>query len=299
MDFDIRKMLEQGHAALREQHAEGEKAKLGQFRIGNAGVVAADGKIYGACHRTTLARLEGIDQPSELSTEIMWKAGEANEDTWARILTAGNPDIRLLRHDEVAVDSAITSIEPHVLGHPDIVIEQNGKVLGLELKGIYGTSTAVSVYYEHRPKPENLIQAAGYSYFRKIPYALCYTLPSWVALNFYDQKRYGTKHILPFYRIFYMEWRDDVLWYRDETQTDWVRTVITPQGIEDYYRLVVEMRQKKELGPRPTADYADGSKNKWDACGLCWAKSACAAYDDNPDFDEWLDRLRVLSQKGE
>ncbi|MGJ8498477.1 hypothetical protein ACSFBZ_12955, partial [Glaesserella parasuis] len=64
-----------------------------------------------------------------------------------------------------------------IMGHPDIVLKKDGQaVLGLELKGIYGASTLEAVL-KGRPKNDNLIQAAAYSLYLNLPYALCYTLP--------------------------------------------------------------------------------------------------------------------------
>jgi len=300
--LDIRKLLEQGHEIMRQEHAAKEQEVLGHPRIGSIGIVADDDRIYGVCHRKGHARQLGIDTPVAFSQEILFKAGEANEDTWDLILSAAkrHPDSawngKLLSHDDVPVKSHIPGVPLEVLGHPDKVLadDDGNPILGIELKGIFGYTTAISVYYENTPKNDNLIQSAGYSYFKKLPYVLAYTSPSWVKLQF-DRKKYGDSNIKPFYRMFYLEWRDEVLWYRDEFQTDWVKTNITPQGIKRYYQLLEEMKQAKELGPRPTADYVHGKPNKWDACGLCEWKLACERYDQTKDYDGWIEDIKHVT----
>jgi len=306
--MDLRQLLTAGHEQLQTEHSQHEAEVAGHPRVGSIGVVAPDGTIYGTCHRISLARSLGIESRGDYNTGIMWRAGEANEDTWTKVLQAaqrgGAWAGKLLRHDEVKVDREIPGVPQSVLGHPDIVLADDLGVaqLGLELKGIFGESTAVQVYFESRPKNENLIQAAGYSYFHgRMPYALCYTNANWIKLQIWDQRKYGVKHIKPFDRIFFLEWRDDVLWYRDETKSDWVRTVITPQGIEDYYRLREEMKANQDLGPRPSGDYVDGTRTKWadGACGLCAFKSACDRYDRNRDYAAWIDDAKAICETTE
>lgn len=290
--MNIRELLEQGQAAKDRLHAEKEKALLGQFRVGSAGCVSDDGEIYGTCHRIALARLMGHDKPVENSQKILFAAGEANEDTWAGLLGLSHKGA-LLRHSDCAVKHKFEGVDPFLLGHPDIVLgdEQGTPVLGLELKGIYGYTTAISVYYEDLPKNENLIQAATYSMALGIPYALCYTCPSWVKLQYYDTKKYGDKNIKPFYRIYYMKWEEGRMFYRSELKTEWTRTVITESGIEDYYKLLAEMQTTKNLGPRPTSNYVHGQEAKYGPCGLCEFAQACDRYDGNQDFDSWVQSL--------
>lgn len=300
--IDIRSILVAGHNALAAEKGAIEQASSGHPRVGSSGCVGTDADVYGTCQRKALARSLGIELPQSLATDVMWKAGEANEWHWDRILSRGLPaDLKQLPRPYV--EAVIEGVPLSVLGHPDVVLgDADGKpVLGLELKGIYGATTAISVFFEHTPKNENLIQAAAYSHFMKLPWVLCYTSASYVPTGF-DKKKYGVSSIKPFYRIFYMEWRDDVLWYRDETQIAWVKTVVTSKGIEDYYKLLVEMQQSQDLGPRPSSHYVNGEPHKWgreSMCGLCEFKSACDAYDGDKDYGEWLARIRVIAKQTE
>ena len=303
MTLDIRQLLEKGHAVLQAEHRAKDDAKAGHGRVGSAGIVAADGNVYGTCHRKAHARMIGIEIPATFSTDIMWKAGESNERHWERIL--GKADADLAGADEMAVKHPIKGVSKEVLGTPDVGLKDPAgrPFMGLELKGIFGYTTAVSVYLENTPKNDNLIQAAAYSYMTGLPYALCYTSASYVKLDFYDKKKYiGLKSIPPFYRIFYMEWRDGVLFYRDEFQPEWVKTNITPQSIEDFYRLLEEMKQKKELGPRVVTNYVSGKDDKWGphgACGLCELRHACDRYDSDKDYDQWVATGRELKASDE
>lgn len=292
MTLDIRQLLEKGHAARRAQHAAQEALKAGHARVGSAGIVAADGEVYGTCHRKAHARMIGIEIPADFQTEVMWEAGISNEGYWERTLDAADAD--RAGPTEMAIKHKIEGVSKEVLGTPDVGLKDpaGNPCMGLELKGVFGYTTAALVYLENTPKNDNLIQASAYSYMTGLPYALCYTSASYVKLDFYDKKKYiGLKSIPPFIRIFYMEWRDGVMFYRDEFQTEWVKTNITPQSIVDYYKLLEEMKQKKELGPRVVTNYVSGKEDKWGpngACGLCEFRTACDRYDNDQDYEQWV-----------
>lgn len=294
--IDIRKLLEAGHAALAEEHAAKEEKVKGHPRVGSIGCVA-DGEVYGVCHRIAHARQLGIQRPIELSTDIMFSAGGlANEWHWQRILAASGFRGKVLSQDEV--NRAIEGVPLTVMGHPDLTMveDESGERLGIELKGIFGASTAISVYLNNKPKNENLIQSAAYSYFLGIPYELWYTMAGWVSLAPWDKKTYGVSNIKPFYRGFKLEWRNDVLFYKDETQPDWVKTNITPDGIEDYYRLVEEMKGG-DLGPRVNANYVSGEANKWGEysnCKFCDFTKICEKYEGDKDYEEWVKGVQEI-----
>lgn len=298
--IDIRAALIAGHAAMREKHAKRESRVAANPRVGSVGCVADDGEVYGVCPRIALARQLGIEAPPELKTQIMWKAGEANETTWHALM-----DIGATAHVALGgqyISAKVEGVPLPVLGHPDAVFAHvatdDTPEFGVELKGIFGASTAVSVALQNRPKNENLIQAAAYSHFMgKLPWALHYTSAGYVGLNKWDEREYGVKTIEPFYKTFYLEWQGDRLAYRSD-ESALVPTVITGKGIEDYYRLVEEMRTSKDLGPRPSSHYVCGAKNKWgreSQCGLCPFKAACARYDTDRDYDNWLTNIRVTT----
>lgn len=303
--IDVRKLLEAGHAAQAAAKAEKEKALAGHPRIGSVGAVTADGKVYGVCHRKALARSLGVEEAVETPTRIMWQNGQAFEDMWTELLEASGTPLWVQRHDEQEVRAKIPGVVLEVLGHPDIVLSEVGPplmpVLGIEHKGVFSYGTASLVWFENRPKNENLIQAAAYSHFLNLPYELWYTSASYFSIPIYDKKKYGGGSIAPFYRGFKVEWRGDELWYTPEVG-DSVKTPVTWQGIEDYFRLVhTDMQKDRELGPRVSSDYLDGTPNKWGAdsdCKFCCFAPACAEYETEPDFSKWLNGIQVLCQVG-
>lgn len=288
--MDLRAKLIAGYEAIAQERAEKDKSRPPSYRVGTSGCVTADGKVYGTCHRKALARYLGIEEAPELHTRLMWNAGEVNEQAWAKAM--GRPN------GEIAVEGEVDGIT--VTGHPDVVYTDDAgtPTFGVELKGVYSEGTAVTVELEGKPKPENMIQAALYSLMLgKLPYALVYTSANYISVPYYEQKKHdGIKKLKPFYKIFYLEWRGDELWYRDEHHTGGVQTVITAEGLRDYYRLVDEMRRTGELGPRPTADYVCGTKAKWgpdSACKFCPFKSACDRYDESNMYSEWVADARL------
>jgi hypothetical protein len=279
--MDLRAILEAGHAAQAAAKAEVEKDKRGTLRVGSVGAVCTDNQIRGVCHRVALLRKLGVEEEAGLGTRIMWAAGEVSEISMERVLTAAGHTVDM----QYPVTLEVTP-EIKVSGHPDVIVD--GK-FGLELKGVFGYSTAALVYLDHKPKNENLIQAATYSMAAGLPWALVYTSPSYWSVPFYDKKKTELKSLPPFYAVFYLEWRDQELWYRHEDETEWVKTLVTKQGIKDFYVLVSEMDTAKELGPRVVDSYLNGDPSKWnDPCKFCPWSSACDKYDMDKDFDTWL-----------
>lgn len=279
---DVIKLLEEGHALLNADRDESEKAKAGNLRVGSAGCVTQDGKVYGNCHRKSLARLLGSDEGVDTPTRIMWQAGELNESAWLDVLSKSWQG-KIRCETDIPVEFEVGGVK--VTGRPDMVLcdaEDTPQFL-LELKGVFGISTANSVALKNTPKTENLIQAAAYMMLLGVPGALCYTSRSYVQV--------GPTKLRPFYKIFYLQWVDGVLEYRGDDQNTFTRTVITEQGIRDYYALVVEMRDKKTLGPRPAEFSATNEKLKYGPCGLCYLAKNC---DRNENvYADWESALSI------
>jgi hypothetical protein len=290
--MDIRKELAKGQALQDQAHKDLEVSKRGNLRGGSAGVVGTDGKIYGECHRLSLARLLGVEKETDSMRHIMFDAGNAIEDSWARkLFDAG---LSFLREEETPISYTIPGTAQIVTGRPDFVVtrDKSGEIvdLGIELKGIFSASSAVRVAVEGLPDPKHLAQAGFYSMALGIDYALCYTNPSVWDSPYWAIKKLGApKKIQPFYHIFYLRWTD-VLEYKDEHKEEWVRTVYTKEGIADYYRLVVEMQEQKNLGPRPEGGYADGREYPFYKCDYCPLNSICDMFES--DYDNWVKTLK-------
>jgi len=293
---NVRRLLEQGQAAQDREHDALEVTKRGNLRGGSAGVIGTDSKIYGECHRVALARLLGADKEHDGNRSIMFDAGNASEDSWAAKLKAAG--LQFLREDEIPIVWPIPGTARIATGRPDIVLGyyKDGSAEasdfvpehGLELKGIYSASSGLRVEVEGVPDPKHLAQAGFYAMALNIPYTLCYTNPSVIDVPYWAQKKLSApKKLQPFYRLFELRWTD-VLEYRDEMRDDWVRTVYTKQGIADYFALIVEQEQTKELGPRPEGGYATGEPLPYNKCNYCNFKDACSQYDADADYDGWL-----------
>jgi hypothetical protein len=304
--MDIRKLLEIGQAEQDREHAEAEELKRGNLRGGSAGCIDDDGQVHGECHRKALARSLGFDKPKEADRAPMFDAGNANEDIWAAKLTAASAIFR--REDEYPIAWAIPGTDRIVTGRPDFILGMETHegafipTFGLELKGVFSHSTAVSVEFEHRPQTKHIIQAAFYSMaLGFLPYAVCYTSASVVDLQYWAIKKFSAgKKLQPFYRIFYLNWDNGRLQYRDERLDEWVTTKFTADGIADYYKLVAGLDAKQELGPRPVAEFADGvpmPENWGGACGKCEFRAACDRAEDN--YSEWLEQIKHIVSMGD
>ena len=286
--IDVRKILEAGQVVLDTEHDAKEVLKRGTLRIGSAGAVIENGEVHGTCHRIALSRMLGVDKPVDAPRRIMFAAGNANEDIWYEIVKRGWNG-KIFREEEIAVEWTVPGSDVKVTGRPDMVLaDENGvPVQGIELKGVFSLGTAKSVELDGKPKDEHLIQAAMYSMLLNIPWTLAYTNASVVDLQF-DRKKYGLAKIEPFYRMFQLTWEDDRLFYLDEHKSEKVRTEITKSSLTDFYSMIVEMRDTKQLGPRPASGGMDGSKAYWSKCDAkyCPFSAACDKHEDN--YDKWI-----------
>lgn len=284
---NIRSLLTAGHKALRDQRAEQEQANKGMLRGGSAGCIAGE-NIYGECHRIAHLRAIGIDKPVPASREIMFAGGEGNEDLWEQVLV---PSWRgkVLRKTSLQQQGSWGVVK----GSPDIVLadaDDNWKVL-LELKLISAKNSALYRELEGNPDGKHLIQAATYMWMSGTPAVLCYTSRTDFSLEF-DRKKYGVAKIEPFYRMYYLSLRDDVLHWRDEYAAEEHATLITVSGIKAYYQAVHDMAYTYQLGERPTAGGVDGSPPPYNRCDAryCAFSSACDWYEGN--YPAWLNAVK-------
>jgi len=287
--MNLRTILEAGHKAQSEAKAAKEVEKRGKLRVGSAGAVCSDGEIRGTCHRVALLRKLGIEETPGLHTRIMWGIGEVSEINAERVLTAAGLTVDMQQSLKLPVG------DEFVHGTPDVITEIEGQKYGIELKSIFSYNTAALVYLDRKPKNENLIQALTYGMAANLPWMLVYTNPNYFSVPFYDKKKTQLKSLIPFYAIFYTKWVNDVAYYRHEDEPEWTETFITKDGIQDYFLMVSEMEQKKELGPRYVDSYVNGDPSKWgDACKFCPFSAACNDWDNNKNFDDWIDNCKSV-----
>ena len=298
-----------GLRAIREAHDVLETGKQGTLRAGNTGVVLADGTVVGKCARLTYLRAIGIDAgDDDASRELMFGAGTSNEDRWYDMLVRGgiSPD-RIRRETEIPIIWK-TSSGRLVTGRPDLVLvspgarEQDGTegVVPerlIELKLVSSLWTGRDVLVRGEPKTMHLMQAAHYSWQLGCPGELWYTnrtdfhIPygkEWPASGqpgseYFQYDKYGKcMKLLPFVVGYSLDWRGGDLYYQRLPSGQlpagpWVKSVVTKQGIVDYYELVDGMLAPgtNDLPPRPTNLKPDGSGEGYDPCSYCPLQSVC------------------------
>lgn len=287
-------------------HADAEVAKQGTLRGGSSGCVDQNGEVYGTCHRLALARYKGHQAPIDPDGDSYhwFDAGYANEDAWMQKLTksvaAMGPEYQL-KAEEDCPTKWETSSGVAVTGRPDLMVWKDGSpLLGIELKVVCTTNSAVSVFCEDKPKVTNLIQAAHYSMEHGCPFNLVYSyrssgpVPFW-ANKFKDKlrKKRNTYYIDPFIKEFKIGFDSGRIYYiKDNGER--VDTPLTAEGIRNYYELIVDMDTNKDLHARVTNKDLSGKMLPWDPCGFCPLKEACDDYEFS--FDAWMDKIELISQ---
>jgi len=307
--INLGKLLERGQEALDDKRSEESKTKLGNLRGGSAGAIVG-GEVYGHCHRLHMLRTKGIEIDPEGTTQVMFDSGIANEESVAKVLNESVPKgLRLLREDEFPV--LWTEPTFTVSGRPDFVYvdANNQPQLGLELKSVSSIHTARNVIAENKPSSGNLVQAAFYSWrlgaqngTGPIPYKLVYTSSPYWHINYnkhlegafqdnplVEHKKDRPFRVKPCRVVYDLTWQNGVLCYeREDGFSPLVKTLLTTESIELYYRKVSEMAQSKVLGPRPSNKSVSGQKS-YSPCDYCDLASVCDEKESN--FDTWLDAV--------
>jgi len=184
--INIHELMLKGIRAAATQGNDAEKKKAGNLRGGSSGILLPDGNVAGECHRKTYARLKGsptlhseiYDTPQLEADEVkqlMFSAGNLNEDAWYSWLNLSGYEGKILREEEIP-SMWKTENGTKVTGRPDIVLcDATGKpVEGIELKLMCSFWTFRSVVLEDEPKFPHLVQSAQYSMALDIPYQLWY-----------------------------------------------------------------------------------------------------------------------------
>jgi len=279
-----------GRKEANRLHQLGEADKAGTLRAGSSGALVNQ-HVIGKCHRLSLARYLGLQESHEDHTNTIFESGYANEEVWMSKLALG-------WHGELTGDSKypikweIDGVT--VSGRPDIVLLDDDKkpVFGIELKVVESYKSASSLWYERKPKTDNLIQAAHYSLKFGIPWILVYTFSGIVAPPYWAVRKYSLPkgaEVRPFKMEFPLFWQDGVLGYL--YNGDRIMTEITAQSIDDYYQLVVDMSREKDLYLRHSSLDVHGQSQGWNACDYCSAKDACDSYEQHGDYQQWQDEL--------
>lgn len=326
------KLLEayqQGQDLLEKKRSEDNAAKSQDLRGGNSGCIVhhnGETHVLGACPRKTLLRLKGHDSPIDFATSIMFAGGHGNEANWLEKLGAFAAANNLIIKAES--DYPLTWALPSgriVSGSPDAVLLDKDMaggefpILGIELKAVCALNTFKGTILNGEPKTDNVIQTAHYlNTLRKINgganYKLVYTsyvnfpISGYYVKDFPRQGQPGShlceynakgeaKTARPAIAVYDVDiTKDGAIDYRREEESAWTRTLLTVQGIKDFYAAVDTMEADADLGPRPNQITCTGGRAPYSICNYCDLGPLCDAY-EGAGFHTWLKQCTKLLPK--
>lgn len=285
-------MFLQGEEVLRKQHQERERSKIGILRVGNAGCMIDKERCIGASPQTTLARFLGYQLPSEAS-QAYFDGGIDNETVWETNLRAAG--IAFKREEEIPVVHTLPC-GTQVTGRPDIVtgVGNFTPELMLELKASQATKSSAEKLYLEKPSTEHLIQASTYSMFLGIPAILVYTSNVSGGINNWWTKKEVGDLDATFGKIeFKLGWEDGHLYYMKGGLR--VETVVTQQGILDYYSNIVKMARER----KPNLIYQADVDIQGDMLPYNPRKynDLINLVDDDLPFGEWLAKVQLVCKQ--
>jgi hypothetical protein len=215
-----------------------------------------DGTTIG-CPHEALARFMGYNTNKVLS-QGYFDGGVANEYIWETNIKAAiaSDDVpyNAFRCEEDIPISIELDGKYTITGRPDLVVgeqKEDGTFvpkMGYELKACQTTKSAAAKLYGLKPDPKHICQAALYSRALGCQWSIPYTVNVGGDLGFFDKKTYGRSNLSLGKVEFPIRFNDkDVVEYQD-LEGNWVETVISWDGILNFYRLVIEMYEQKEVG---------------------------------------------------
>lgn len=286
------KLFLEGRKIASAEKSQQEQTKVGTLRAGNSGALVGE-HVIGKCHRLSLARFLGLEEPKEDGTYCIFESGEANEDVWKAKVIKSWPG-KVTGDVDYPMAWEIDGVK--ITGRPDLVFlgtDDKPEFL-VELKVIESVQSAASLFYERKPKTDNLLQAAHYSLKFGMPAILVYTFSGKGDIPFWCIKKYnipkGVK-MSPFKMEFTLFWQDGVLGYVDQDGES-VMTIITAQSIEDYYKLILDMQREEDLYLRASSLDVHGGQQPWNSCDYCSLNEVCNGYDAHGNFGLWVDEAR-------
>lgn len=247
-EFAIHHFLD-GEAELRKRHQEREVAKLGVLRVGSAGCMISDDACIGKCPQTALARFLGYQLPVD-SSQAYFDGGIDNESVWDANMIASGQEFKC--EEDIPIVHTLPC-GTKITGRPDMVlgeeVEKHEKYthftprLMIELKACQATNSAAQKILQEKPATDHLIQAATYSMFLGVPASLVYTSNvSGGITNYFTSKEVGQKDV-SFGKIeFRLGWDQGNLYYMQGNNK--IDTVVTQQGILDYYSNIAKMARE-------------------------------------------------------
>lgn len=234
----------EGERILAEQHAAKEHEKVGVFRGGSAGCILPDHTYIGDLYKD-MARFLGMQRGILMGSYM--DAGIANEYIWEKNIAATKTPFRCEEKIPVRYEFDNKYV---ATGRPDMVVGIENKVMeiteftpvyGIELKTKNTVKTAASSLLGGKIDPKHLCQAGLYMHALNIPFYLVNTSMTGGELGYFDKKEYDAWEVSPGKNQYLLSWRDGCLFVDD------VKTIITLEGILDYYRIIGEMVDRQEI----------------------------------------------------
>lgn len=326
--ISLASLLETAHQLRQAEHQALEEGKLGSYRAGNTGILLGT-KYLGKCPRKSLLRSVGVEsEDNDAAKHIMFSGGRLNESVWLESLKLAYPwDI--LCEEEIPT-SWKTEDGTTVSGRPDMVLLDEGKqpMLGLELKMASSVWTVRDVLLQNLPKFDHLAQAAHYMWQLDIPFKLCYTsyvdypVVGWMQKRFPQKGEPGSeyceyndkldektgkrntdiKKVRPFTRIYDLRFDSltGVLQYTIEGQNRWTTTVVSIEGIQNYFNGLDKAQKGDILPPRPDTVNPDGQKDGWSICDYCPLNYICQSNGvSEKSLQKWIKRVEEELKKKE
>lgn len=301
-----------------------EKEKIGMMRGGSQGLYLPDGSSAGNCPRAAHARMLGVNPPQEkdrLTKAHMFDSGHANEDSWADNLAAAWDGI-ILRESDIPVSWKVD--EATGSGRPDIVLARESEggyllpdgrrvdlVVGIENKQVSSINTGLEVLYlGSKPKLDHAVQAGRYMKELGIPWQIHYTLPfvlpvpNWSFLksktptkgephteNVDFGKDGGATKLQPTSICYELTWHGGRLYFRriDSGDPGWHGTIITEEGLDDYWRLAM-YQPDDGLAPKSIPMDVFGKKGYYNPCDYCnLQQTGCEKV---ANYEEWFSLMK-------
>lgn len=234
----------EGEEILAKQHAEKEVEKIGVFRGGSAGCLLPDNTYIGDIYKD-MARYIGLQRGIQMKNYM--QEGLDSEETWAKNIKATGVAFRCEEDIPVRYEFDGKYI---ATGRPDLVVGAESKIMettcfspkyGVELKTKNTTKTVASVLLGNKLDPTYLCQAGFYSKALKVPYYLVHTANVSGELGYWDKKEYGVYDVATGKRQSKIDWVNDTL------HVDGKPTIITFEGILDYWRVIGEMVERQQM----------------------------------------------------
>lgn len=323
--LDIKDLYIKGLNQLKQEHDKLETEKVGTLRGGNTGAMTADGVFLGKCPSLTYLRYKGVQVPdTEIdinnNKHLMFSAGRLNELDWYETLKAADPDIKMLREEEIPTSWMTESGVP-VTGRPDLVIlNQDGSPKrGIELKLVSAYYTAKSVLFSKEPKFDHIAQAAHYSWQLKCDFELWYTsradfaIPAWQEKYLPKQgeplseyleynNKGGVKKVRPFIQGYEIKISnlDSYVYYKDLMipGAGYVRSALSVDMIKRFYEFITEMDEYAKVPPppQPVSALGEATYKAQDYCELA-KHGLCCGQKCGDDLKQWAEQVTNLTEK--